>query len=178
MLANAGAPLTRYKRGVKPMNPHDVEIRSSVSTSEPQSKTGTRAVTVGGFFLLVAFAMNAAAVMMLTSQVAVAQSQTDLEEIIVTARKREENILEIPESLTNFSDQIIAQGNINGLEDIGMLVPNLYMSRRLDGFPNVSIRGLGGFGNTQGVGFYLDDVLSSRKPAERKKPRHESLFNL
>ncbi len=140
------------------MNPHDVEIRSSVSTSEPHSKTGTRAVTVGGIFLLVAFAMNVAAVMMLTSQVAVAQSQTDLEEIIVTARKREENILEIPESLTNFSDQIIAQGNINGLEDIGMLVPNLYMSRRLDGFPNVSIRGLGGFGNTQGVGFYLDDV--------------------
>ena len=32
------------------------------------------------------------------------------------------------------------------------------MSRRLDGFPNVSIRGLGAFGNTQGVGFYLDDV--------------------
>ena len=29
---------------------------------------------------------------------------------------------------------------------------------RADGFPNVSIRGLGSFGNTQGVGFYLDDV--------------------
>jgi outer membrane receptor protein involved in Fe transport len=94
---------------------------------------------------------------MLSSQEASAQAR-DLEEIIVTARKREENLLEIPESLTNFSAQIIEQGNINGLEDIGLLVPNLYMSRRLDGFPNVSIRGLGGFGNTQGVGFYLDDV--------------------
>ena len=29
---------------------------------------------------------------------------------------------------------------------------------RTDGFPNVTIRGIGGFGNTQGVGFYLDDV--------------------
>ena len=29
---------------------------------------------------------------------------------------------------------------------------------RADGFPNVSIRGLGSFGNTQGVGFYIDDV--------------------
>ena len=86
------------------------------------------------------------------------QDTTTLDEIIVTARKREENVLEIPESLATFSGTLIERANINGLEDIGLLVPNLYMSRRLDGFPNVSIRGLGGFGNTQGVGFYLDDV--------------------
>ena len=87
-----------------------------------------------------------------------AQGDTLLEEIIVTARKREENVLEIPESLTTFSGSMVESANINGLEDIGLLVPNLWMSRRLDGFPNVSIRGLGAFGNTQGVGFYLDDV--------------------
>ena len=87
-----------------------------------------------------------------------AQQDTLLEEIIVTARKREENVLEIPESLTTFSGNLVESANINGLEDIGLLVPNLWMSRRLDGFPNVSIRGLGSFGNTQGVGFYLDDV--------------------
>ena len=39
-----------------------------------------------------------------------------------------------------------------------MLIPSLNLSPRADGFPNVSIRGLGSFGNTQGVGFYLDDV--------------------
>lgn len=87
-----------------------------------------------------------------------AQSSSILEEVVVTARKREENILDIPESLTTFTSTLIERANINGLEDIGLLVPNLYMGRRLDGFPNVSIRGLGGFGNTQGVGFYLDDV--------------------
>ena len=87
-----------------------------------------------------------------------AQADTLLEEIIVTARKREENVLEIPESLTTFTGGMVESANINGLEDIGLLVPNLWMSRRLDGFPNVSIRGLGAFGNTQGVGFYLDDV--------------------
>ena len=87
-----------------------------------------------------------------------AQQDTLLEEIIVTARKREENVLEIPESLTTFSGNMVESANINGLEDISLLVPNLWMSRRLDGFPNVSIRGLGAFGNTQGIGFYLDDV--------------------
>ena len=32
------------------------------------------------------------------------------------------------------------------------------LSTRGDGYPNVSIRGVGAFGLTQGVGFYLDDV--------------------
>ena len=140
------------------MNRHNAGYTSSVSTSKPQSKTGARAAKTCGFFLLVAFAINVPPVMMLTSLSAVAQNQTELEEIIVTARKREENVLEIPESVTAFSSQMIENANIAELKDIGLLVTNLYMSRRLDGFPNVSIRGLGGFGNTQGVGFYLDDV--------------------
>ena len=93
-----------------------------------------------------------------TSQAVKAQGDTVLEEIIVTARKREENVLEIPESLAIFAGDLVESANINGLEDIGLLVPNLWMSRRLDGYPNVSLRSLGGFGNTQGVGFYLDDV--------------------
>ncbi len=81
-----------------------------------------------------------------------------VEEILVTARKREESVLEIPESLSVLSGDDITRQNIKDLKDVGFKVPNLNLSMRLDGFPNVSIRGLGAFGNTQGVGFYLDDV--------------------
>ena len=81
-----------------------------------------------------------------------------IEEILVTARKREESLLEIPESLAVITGETIDRGNIKGLEQIGFQVPNLNLSMRLDGFPNVSIRGVGSFGNTQGVGFYLDDT--------------------
>lgn len=81
-----------------------------------------------------------------------------LEEIIVTARKRQESLLEIPESVAALSGSQIARQSIDNLRDIGMQVPNLNLSMRTDGFPNVTIRGIGGFGNTQGVGFYLDDV--------------------
>lgn len=81
-----------------------------------------------------------------------------IEEILVTARKREESLLEIPESLAVITGENIDRGNIKGLEQIGFQVPNLNLSMRLDGFPNVSIRGLGSFGNTQGVGFYIDDT--------------------
>ena len=46
--------------------------------------------------------LAAPAGMMLTSQAVMAQGDSLLEEIIVTARKREESVLEIPESLTTF----------------------------------------------------------------------------
>jgi iron complex outermembrane recepter protein len=81
-----------------------------------------------------------------------------LEEIVVTARKREESLLEISETVTAISQDAIDRGNIDGLGDIGAFIPNLNLSVRTDGVPNVVIRGVGSFGNTQGVGFYLDDV--------------------
>ena len=81
-----------------------------------------------------------------------------VEEIIVTARKRQESLLEIPESVAALSGGQIARQSIDNLRDIGLSVPNLNLSMRTDGFPNATIRGIGGFGNTQGVGFYLDDV--------------------
>ena len=81
-----------------------------------------------------------------------------LEEVIVTARKREESLLDIPESVVAISGADIERQNIKGLNKIGMAVPNMNLSMRADGYPNVSIRGVGAFGLTQGVGFYLDDV--------------------
>ena len=81
-----------------------------------------------------------------------------IEEILVTARKRKESLLEIPESVVAIAADDITRENLRTLDDLGLKVPNLNLATRLDGFPNVSIRGLGSFGNTQGVGFYLDDV--------------------
>ena len=81
-----------------------------------------------------------------------------IEEVLVTARKRTESVLEIPESIAVFSDDEISRRDITTLDDIGNSIANLNLSKRADGFPNVSIRGVGSFGNTQGVGFYLDDV--------------------
>ena len=81
-----------------------------------------------------------------------------LEEVVVTARKRAESAMSIPESISAFGSSRLERNGIDGLTDVGNLVPNMFMSVRADGFPNVSIRGLGAFGNTQGVGFYVDDV--------------------
>ena len=106
------------------------------------------------------FGMLATVGLLIPGTAAMAQEGAagEIEEIVVTARKRAESLLEIPESVSVISSSDIDRQNIWGLEDVGFQVPNLNLSTRLDGFPNVSVRGLGAFGNTQGVGFYLDDV--------------------
>ena len=79
-----------------------------------------------------------------------------VEEITVTARKRAESLREIPESVSALSGFELEQGQITHINDIGLQVTNLNLSSRADGNPNVTIRGVGSFGNTQGVGFYVD----------------------
>jgi iron complex outermembrane recepter protein len=87
-----------------------------------------------------------------------AESAVVLDDIIVTARKRAESTFEIPETINTLQREVIERARIAGLADIGQMVTNVNLSTRTDGFPNVSVRGVGSFGNTQGVGFYLDDV--------------------
>lgn len=122
---------------------------SSVQRRGGQS--GRRAVFLG---------VGAASV--LGPQVGQAQQATEtsaiLEEVVVTARKREESLLEIPESVAVIGEREFLAGQFNKMEDIGDLIPNLSLSERGDGKPNVTIRGVGSFGNVQGVGFYLDGV--------------------
>ena len=81
-----------------------------------------------------------------------------LEEIIVTARKREEFLQNIPESISAMSSFDLEMANIDQINDIGGRISNLTLTTRADGYPNVTIRGVGSFGNTQGVGFFVDGV--------------------
>lgn len=81
-----------------------------------------------------------------------------IEEVVVTARKREESLQEIPESVSAMSSVELEMANIDQLNDIGGRIANLTLTTRADGYPNVTIRGVGSFGNTQGVGFFVDGV--------------------
>lgn len=50
----------------------------------------------------------------------------ELEEIIVTARKREENLQDIPIAITTMSSEDILEGGLTGLEDISTLASGFY----------------------------------------------------
>jgi iron complex outermembrane receptor protein len=76
--------------------------------------------------------------------------EAELEEIIVTARKREENLQEVPLSITAFSADEIGRAAFNDLEDIAMQTPGLQFNGELAGtrpgrlFSNMRFRGVTG----------------------------------
>ena len=79
-------------------------------------------------------------------------------DIVVTARKRSERMIDVPETISAFSDASLQKAGITNIDKLGQAVPNVVLNRRGDNEPNVVIRGIGSFGNVQGVGFYIDDV--------------------
>ena len=81
-----------------------------------------------------------------------------LEEVVVTARKRAENIQDVPASIVAISAATIEEAHMTQIDDIGSLVSNLHIVQRNDNSPDVTLRGVGSFGVVQGVGFYVDDV--------------------
>ena len=65
-----------------------------------------------------------------------------LEEIIVTARKRDENIQDIPQAIQAFSQADIAKSGIKSLSDIAKFVPSMTVVGQSAGLNKIVFRGL------------------------------------
>ncbi|OGT80649.1 MAG: hypothetical protein A3H91_15250 [Gammaproteobacteria bacterium RIFCSPLOWO2_02_FULL_61_13] len=98
---------------------------------------------------------------------ALAQDGDGLEEIIVTARKREENLQTTPISITSFSGAALAEQHIDRLDGIAQSTPNMTIDTgtTFSGATSsaaVYIRGIGQqdftLNSEPGVGIYLDGV--------------------
>lgn len=87
-----------------------------------------------------------------------APNGNELTEIVITARKRAENLLDVPASVSAIPDTLIQETHMTQLDDLGQLVPNLNIFEAHDNSPAVTMRGIGAFEIVQGVGFYADDV--------------------
>jgi iron complex outermembrane recepter protein len=92
-------------------------------------------------------------------------------EILVTARRREENLLDVPVAITAFSgEQLEATGAID-ITDLSNVTPNVTLetSRGTNSTLTAFIRGVGQqdpvAGFESGVGLYLDDVYLNRPQA-------------
>ena len=90
------------------------------------------------------------------------------EEIVVTARKREENIQEVPVAVTMVSGERLEESGALNIADIEAQVPNLsiYPGRNQSTTLTAFLRGIGQadplWGVDPGVGLYLDDVYIAR----------------
>ncbi len=82
-----------------------------------------------------------------------------LETITVTAEKREEDIQDVPVSITALSSLQIEDAGISTISDISTRIPNLTIfnwgSRS---YSFVFVRGIGATKNEPAIGFYVDDV--------------------
>jgi iron complex outermembrane recepter protein len=104
---------------------------------------------------------NATVSLAADDKAAVSTGDTDgntIGEIVVTARKRLENLRDIPASITAISAATIAEAHVTQLDDLNALVTNLNIDEAHDNTPDVTLRGVGAFGVVQGVGFYANDV--------------------
>lgn len=115
-------------------------------------------------------AMAAAIIAQVTPPVLAFESDTfELEEVIVTAQKRDERLTEVPISIASVSAENIEQTGIRQLKEVAEYVPNLSISSGTDFTSSVSIRGVGA--NSRNIGFdtrvgvYLDGVYLGQSPA-------------
>ena len=93
------------------------------------------------------------------------------QEIIVTARRRAENLQDVPIALTVYSGEALERGGAIDITDISDTTPNVTLetSRGSNTTLTAFIRGVGQqdpvAGFEQGVGLYLDDVFLNRPQA-------------
>ncbi|MCC7394874.1 MAG: TonB-dependent receptor, partial [Sphingomonadaceae bacterium] len=106
-----------------------------------------------------------------TSEEAIVNDDTPEGDIIVTARRREESLIDVPIAVSAFSGEQLEQRGAIDITDIGNLAPNttLETSRATNSTLSAFIRGIGQqdpvSGFEQGVGIYLDDVYLNRPQA-------------
>jgi len=96
------------------------------------------------------------------------QAQAALEEVVVTARRREESLQETPVAVSAFSNQSLEELGLTNISDLTRVAPNvdMYSGNGTTGTANIFIRGVGarntGVNFDSGVGIYVDGVYVSR----------------
>ncbi|HEV7667396.1 MAG TPA: TonB-dependent receptor [Thermoanaerobaculia bacterium] len=96
------------------------------------------------------------------------ETPTVSDEIIVTARKREENVQEVPVAVTVVGGEALQEAATSDISELQSSVPNLsiYQGRNQTTTLTAFMRGIGQadplWGVDPGVGLYLDDVYIAR----------------
>ena len=73
-----------------------------------------------------------------------------LEEIVVTAQRREQSIQDVPISLEAFSGSTLASQGLRSMEDVSMFSPSVEIDIRTQD-QDIAVRGMGTTGNNLGL---------------------------
>lgn len=95
----------------------------------------------------------------------VATKQTLIDEIIVTAQKREQRLIDVPISIEALGEEQIKDLGIKSLDDLSYVIPNLSIRSISDSAGTISLRGISNSaGSSPHVGIYLDEIPLSVSP--------------
>lgn len=132
-----------------------------MSTQQDRTKMSATATK-----LLLGLAVPASALGVLLGMCMAPAAAQTLEEIIVTATKRESRLQDIPVAVTAIDADTIQSTGATRLEDLTFLVPSLVADNFLSVLNSFSIRGIGGtsdnVGIEQPVSVYVDGVYVGR----------------
>lgn len=120
--------------------------------------------------VLFPLAMSALSTLCVAPSFAQTENRAMLEEVVVTARRREESLQDTPLAVSALGADMLEQMGISDIEDVETLAPSLQFSQTNYKAPAVFIRGIGQrSGNPvldPGVGMYLNGVYVPRSDAQ------------
>lgn len=91
-----------------------------------------------------------------------------LEEIVVTAQKKEQSLLEVPIAVSVVSNKEIADRGAMNIKDLQYSIPSLYITNNGPGQDRIQMRGISpGVQGLPAVGIYLDEVGVSFDQVQR-----------
>jgi iron complex outermembrane receptor protein len=112
----------------------------------------------------VAIALSLISIPAAAQEAAAPAPSSGLEEIVVTAQKRSENLKEIPMAVSVLSGAALAESHIEGFEDITRAIPGVsFGAGGAPGLDNIEIRGVSSNSGSATVGVYLDEVSITEK---------------
>jgi iron complex outermembrane receptor protein len=135
--------------------------------TQPRSQLRKRCAALAGASLLASLAIPGFAQTSPSGETSgTAATEGNLEEIVVTAQFRKENLQDVPIAITAVTGQSMDERNMTNLTDVANVAPNVTMFVPSAAFGKVNaafIRGIGQgdfnlAASEQGVGIYIDDV--------------------
>ncbi|WP_299006056.1 TonB-dependent receptor [uncultured Caulobacter sp.] len=87
-----------------------------------------------------------------------ARAPTTIEEVVVTARKREEKLLDVPIAISAFSGEVLDAQGVKNLGDFLQTAPGVGLYDIGNGAQRITIRGISTSLGANENGFYLDEL--------------------
>lgn len=123
------------------------------------------------------YSSTALSALLLASSAAAQETATQLDEIVVTAQKRSQRLIDVPSSVAAVDEETIRNLSLQQVSELANHVPNLAIDSTTSLNSAVYIRGIGA--NSRNIGFdtrvgvYLDGVYLGQSPA-----LNQELFDL